>query len=323
MSVQADLVLTPPTSAVRNTVERGDAQNQENPKGATFEAALREYCDKHHHQLLPLIAEKVHQEKVQQDKLKEVKARLNFEGCSRRNSKTQETSQYSELRTPNLRGEQGSKRRSRRSRSMSRSPEPKSVCSRIRRDRLESPRHRDPKRGTVHTRLGRKEKGVFNRMGSKERSVSAHSTDSSEGGHWKPRSKKQKSSIEEDDLSRPWVFLANFLQQKKCIKDPVEIHHIKQRDGESTEDFVQTFKIKSRHVKGAPECMRISGFMHGITNPELIKRLHDKILKSVDEMMRITTAFLRGEVAASNQVRKKTFSAWTFNTIAGRLLETY
>ncbi|GJR01589.1 reverse transcriptase domain-containing protein [Tanacetum coccineum] len=56
--------------------------------------------------------------------------------------------------------------------------------------------------------------------------------------------------------------------------------------------------------------MRISGFMHGITNPELIKRLHDKIPKSVDEMWKITTSFLRGEVAAGNQERKKTFPPW-------------
>ncbi|GKB26154.1 reverse transcriptase domain-containing protein [Tanacetum coccineum] len=111
-----------------------------------------------------------------------------------------------------------------------------------------------------------------------------------------------------DDLKKS--FLANFLQQNKCIKDPVEIHHIKQREGESTEDFVQRFEDESRHVKGAPKCMRISGFMHKITNPELIKRLHDNIPKSVDEMMRVTTTFLRGEVAASNQVRKKTLPAW-------------
>ncbi|GKD67976.1 hypothetical protein Tco_1322066 [Tanacetum coccineum] len=50
--------------------------------------------------------------------------------------------------------------------------------------------------------------------------------------------------------------------------------------------------------------------MHGITNPELIKRLHDKIPKSVDEMMRITTSFLRGEVAAGNQERKKSLPPW-------------
>ncbi|GKB74278.1 reverse transcriptase domain-containing protein [Tanacetum coccineum] len=87
-----------------------------------------------------------------------------------------------------------------------------------------------------------------------------------------------------DDLKK--AFLENYLKQKKCIKDPVEIHNIRQRDGESTEEFVRRYKIECRDVKGAPECMKISGFMHGITNPELIKRLHDKIPKSVDEMMR-------------------------------------
>ncbi|GKC77909.1 hypothetical protein Tco_1128683 [Tanacetum coccineum] len=56
--------------------------------------------------------------------------------------------------------------------------------------------------------------------------------------------------------------------------------------------------------------MRISGFVHGYTNPELIKRLHDRILKTVDEMIRVTTSFLRGEVAASNHKRKKSFPPW-------------
>ncbi|GKA10210.1 hypothetical protein Tco_0689643 [Tanacetum coccineum] len=50
--------------------------------------------------------------------------------------------------------------------------------------------------------------------------------------------------------------------------------------------------------------------MHGIITPELIKRLHDKIPKSVDEMMRVTTTFLRDEVAASNRERKKSFQSW-------------
>ncbi|GKC87673.1 reverse transcriptase domain-containing protein [Tanacetum coccineum] len=155
---------------------------------------------------------------------------------------------------------------------------------------------------------------------SSRRTKSFSKSEDSGGGQWKSRSKKQKSSIEEDDLSQPWVckemdpftsrihyfnfpkktwmssnvktydgnedhedhlkifqaaakvecwamptwchmfnssltgfsrvwfddlplksvdsyddlkkaFLANFIQQKKCIKDPVEIHHIKQREG--------------------------------------------------------------------------------------------
>nr|GEV44998.1 hypothetical protein [Tanacetum cinerariifolium] len=117
-----------------------ERENLKNPDRPASNATLQEYCDKHYHQLLPIIAEKVHNEKVQQEKLKEVKARLNF--------------------------------------------------------------------------------------------------------------------------------------------------------------------------KGAPECMRISGFMHGITNPELIKRMHDNIPKSVVETMRVTTTSLRGEVAAFNQARKKTPLIW-------------
>nr|GEZ53465.1 reverse transcriptase domain-containing protein [Tanacetum cinerariifolium] len=79
-----------------------------------------------------------------------------------------------------------------------------------------------------------------------------------------------KSVDSYDDLKE--AFLANFRQHKKCIKDPVEIHHIKQKEGKSTKDFMRRFKIESRDVKGAPKVMRISGFMHGNTNPKLIKQ---------------------------------------------------
>nr|GEX84167.1 reverse transcriptase domain-containing protein [Tanacetum cinerariifolium] len=55
--------------------------------------------------------------------------------------------------------------------------------------------------------------------------------------------------------------------QKKYVKDPVEIHNIKQREGETIEDFMERFKIETGRMKGAPECMRISGFMHGPPPP--------------------------------------------------------
>nr|GEV07381.1 reverse transcriptase domain-containing protein [Tanacetum cinerariifolium] len=64
------------------------------------------------------------------------------------------------------------------------------------------------------------------------------------------------------------AFLAYFMQQKKYIKDPVEIHNIKQRDGETIEDFMKRFKVEIGRMKGAPECMRISRFMNGVNNPE-------------------------------------------------------
>ncbi|GJW63469.1 reverse transcriptase domain-containing protein [Tanacetum coccineum] len=365
MSNHEQSVPSQPTSAVRNT---------------------------NYNQLLPIIAEKFNKENEINEKLKEVKSRLNFEGCSR-------TSRYSESRTMSAKEHEG-RHRSRRSHSPRPNP---SVFSRIRRNRSRSPRSRE-KKGGVFKRLGSSGKSVSARSNShNQRSYSRYTealskSEDSRGRHWKSRSKKKKSNGEEDDLSQPWVceeidhftpricyfdfpktrmpshnktydgskdpndhlkifqtatkierwamptwchmfnstltgnarvwfddlpaesidsyddlkkaFLKNYLQQKKCIKDPIEIHNIKQRDGESTEDFVKWYKLENRDVKGAPECMRIFGFVHGITNPELIKRLHDKILKTVDEMMRVTTSFPRGEVAASNHERKKLFLPW-------------
>nr|GEY11416.1 reverse transcriptase domain-containing protein [Tanacetum cinerariifolium] len=54
-----------------------------------------------------------------------------------------------------------------------------------------------------------------------------------------------KESIDSyDDLRK--AFLENYLQLKKCIKDPVEIHNIKQRNGESTKEFMRRYKLECR-----------------------------------------------------------------------------
>ncbi|GJS17006.1 reverse transcriptase domain-containing protein [Tanacetum coccineum] len=87
--------------------------------------------------------------------------------------------------------------------------------------------------------------------------------------------KLPKESIDSYEDLRA-AFRENYRQQTKHIQDPVEIHHIKQMDGESTEDFMERYKEEVLDVEGAPECMKISGFMHRITHPELIKRLYEK-----------------------------------------------
>nr|GEU82060.1 hypothetical protein [Tanacetum cinerariifolium] len=265
--------------------------------------------------ILPIIAEKVHQEKVHQEKLKVVKARLNFE----------ETSRHSESGTPSRRKSLKERFKHRHARSMSESPEPRCGHSKSSRDK-------GPERRTMFKRL---EKGVSHKLGDKEKNVSAHSRDSrhrsnhSSRGDTKScyqgsRSRETEIASEKHRIKRESSRRTEALSEsegiesiprklpptKKIHQRPVEIHNIKQIDGESTEEFMRWYKLECRDVKGALKCMKISGFMHGIRNPELIKRLHDKIPKSVDEMMRVTTKFLRGEVAASNHERKKSFSSW-------------
>ncbi|GKC45220.1 hypothetical protein Tco_1062942 [Tanacetum coccineum] len=315
MSTNEQTPFSQPTSVVQNTL--GKEQISQDMDMLASDAALREYCDRNYHQLLPIIAEKVHQEK------------------------------HSKSGTPSRRRDLKKRLGPRRVRSVSESPEPRDTKSCYQSSRS---------RGTEYAF----EKHL-NKRATSHRAEALSKSEGSTGGHWNSRSKKKRSSIEDDDLSQPWVceetdpftpriryfdlpkrtrmpshvktydgsedpedhlkifqatakverlamttwchmfnstligsarvwfddlppesvdsyddlkeaFLANFRQQKKCIKDHVE----------------------SMDVKGAPEIMRISGFMHGITYLELIKRLHNKIPKSVDEMMRITTSFLRG-----------------------------
>ncbi|GJV18653.1 reverse transcriptase domain-containing protein [Tanacetum coccineum] len=285
------------------------------------------------------------EEKEKSEKLKELKSRLNFEGCSG-------TLRYSESKMINTK-EQEKRHRSRRSRS------PRtSVFSRIRRERSRSPRQRYWKSRSKKKKLYREEDDLSQpwvceevdhftpriryfefpkiRMPSHIKTYDGSEDPEDHLKIFQAAAKTERWAMPTwchmfnsmlmriarvwfDDLPPESIdsygdlkkaFLENYLQQKKCIKDLIEIHNIKQREGESTEDFLKRYKLESRDIKGAPECMRIFGFVHGITNHELIKRLHDKIPKTVDEMIRVTTSFLGGEVAASNHEQKKTFPPW-------------
>ncbi|GKB30728.1 hypothetical protein Tco_0870129 [Tanacetum coccineum] len=147
----------------------------------------------------PIIAEKFNKEKEKNEKLKEVKARLNFNGYIG-------TSRYSESITMSTKGYER-KYRSRRSRSPRPSP---SVFSRLRRDRSRSPKPKE-KGGGVLKRLRSRGMSVSARSDSHNQSSYSKYTDAlleSEdrgGDNWKSRSKKKKLSKEEDDLSQPWV----------------------------------------------------------------------------------------------------------------------
>nr|GEY22276.1 reverse transcriptase domain-containing protein [Tanacetum cinerariifolium] len=138
-------------------------------------------------------------------------------------------------------------------------------------------------------------------------------SNSSNGRH---RKSTRHQPTDEDDLKKPIdgykdmkaAFLAHFMQQKKYVKDPVEIHNIKQRDGETMKDFMECFKIETGRMKGAPVCIWISEFMHGVNNPELTKCLNEHVPKTMEEMMITTTAFIRGE--AMVVIKKKGHASW-------------
>nr|GEX64900.1 reverse transcriptase domain-containing protein [Tanacetum cinerariifolium] len=80
------------------------------------------------------------------------------------------------------------------------------------------------------------------------------------------------------------------------------------KDGETIEDFMERFKVETGRMKGAPECMGISRFIHGVNNPELTKCLNEHVPNTMKEIMITTTAFIREEAAAAG--KNKSHTSW-------------
>nr|GEX91625.1 reverse transcriptase domain-containing protein [Tanacetum cinerariifolium] len=292
---------------------------------------IQEFCEEHYEDILPIIMEK-----VRQDRRKDVHTRLDFrEGPKER---IREDSYYLNTRARATqpgwvkvqdRLKYGNRHGRCRTRPLSASRDGRHKdreCLRSTRESYGDSLAHSFRDGSRHHHMKRKR--------DKSPPSSASRSDSSDENH---RKSKRHQPTDEDDLKRPWMceeensggqsmvdelppesidgykdlraaFLAYLMQQKKYIKDPVEIHNIKQRDGETIEDFIKRFKIETGRMKGAPECIRIFGFMHGVNNPELTKCLNERVPKTMEEMMITTTAFIRGEAAAAS--KKKGHVSW-------------
>ncbi|GKD71936.1 reverse transcriptase domain-containing protein, partial [Tanacetum coccineum] len=207
----------------------------------------------HYEKLLPIMADKYEHERRKKEKLEEIKARLDFGEVRKRTTKAQESA-YSESRTMSPRGH----RRSHSPRQNS------TVFTRLKRERSRSSRH-------DHKNKARRESTVFKRLGSKGWSVSAYSdshhessrysekhseSEDSGGGHWKSKSRKQKSSVEDDDLSQPWVCAETdpFTSRIRHFDFPKTRmpSHVKTYDGtEDPEDHLKIFQAAAKTERWA------------------------------------------------------------------------
>nr|GEX45205.1 hypothetical protein [Tanacetum cinerariifolium] len=242
------------------------------------------YCDKNYHQLLPIIAEKVHQEKVQQEKLKAVKARLNFEEHSqhfesgipsrRRDLGERLGSRHVRSTSGSPEPRLGDKEKSistysndsrRRSYHGSRKDTEscyRSSCSREIEFAFE--KHHNKRASSRKTEALSESEDPFTlwiryfdfprtRMPSHIKTYDGSEDPEDHLKIFQAVAKTERWAMPTcyDDLKE--VFLENYLQQKKSIKDPVEIHNIKQRDGKSTEEFVRSWIEAKLHEGRLPK----------------------------------------------------------------------
>ncbi|GJR75372.1 reverse transcriptase domain-containing protein [Tanacetum coccineum] len=191
--------------------------------------------------------------------------------------------------------------------------------------------------------------------GTPSRTTSRYSErEDSEGGHWKSKSRKHRSSTYEDDLSQPWTCeernpftprIQHFSLPRTRMPS-----HVKTYDGSrDPKDHLKLFQSAAKTEGWAMPtwCHMFNSTLTGnarvwfdklpkesidsyedlrtafrenylqqtkhIKDPEErhnIKRLYERILRSMDEMYRMTTSFLQGEVAAFSHGQRKASSSW-------------
>ncbi|XP_021980657.1 uncharacterized protein LOC110876803 [Helianthus annuus] len=94
-------------------------------------------------------------------------------------------------------------------------------------------------------------------------------------------------------------FLRNFGQQRKVIKNPNEIMHIRQRDNERIDQYMERFVKESMNIKDVPEFMKISSFINGLKHAQLCEKLGEEFPRSFDNLMDRVRAFVRGKDTVS------------------------
>ncbi|GJT42589.1 hypothetical protein Tco_0951304 [Tanacetum coccineum] len=187
-------------------------------------------------------------------------ARLLYDNETGKNQRNHEELHYSESKTPTARTEP---KKEHGNSTTSRRPVNRCQCL--------SKEFPKDKIDFLHLGPGpRKEGGVFNRLGGKERSASARSDSRHQGSHEKETEDKEcpttsrhmmgtgiRTSFKKlaraagKDIKFENTFGKIISNKTKHIKDPVEIHHIKQRDGESTEGLYERYKAEIPGLENA------------------------------------------------------------------------
>ncbi|GJV34948.1 hypothetical protein Tco_1407425 [Tanacetum coccineum] len=229
MSQPAEQAQTPANSAVCNTAGKGSKQvTDENPEYLPTDR-LREICDKHYDQILPLMAEKVHQEKLQEDggpKRREEQAPSHLSGI------------LASLR--DTRFSQGT-----------------SIFSRLKHEREKPTRRRSLVSTTVFTRLGDKDKNVFVRLCEKRRSVHSrlgpeavsrrrHANERRSGSTGRSGEDPNHRKKEARDLIRSYVTCSNE-RQREIEREWDAADHAKRAKHARTEE---TCLLENEHDRG-------------------------------------------------------------------------
>lgn len=104
---------------------------------------------------------------------------------------------------------------------------------------------------------------------------------------------KPRSIVNLDDMKAK--FQSHFSQQKKFIRTHLTVHNIKQKEHESTRSFITRYTDETWHIVGLHEEQRISGFVHGLRNWNLVEFLSTDLPATYKGLMEKSIHLDRGQ----------------------------
>ncbi|KAK1417533.1 hypothetical protein QVD17_26662 [Tagetes erecta] len=122
-----------------------------------------------------------------------------------------------------------------------------------------------------------------------------------------------------DELLRK--FMQQFSQQKRHTKDMTEILHIKRRDDEPLADFITRYNLESLQIGGVTEDLMIAGFVNGVRDDHLIRRLHgpDGMPRTMETLMNIAKMHIKAEKSVQlNRTSGKQKETWKSTESRGK-----
>ncbi|GKD76474.1 reverse transcriptase domain-containing protein, partial [Tanacetum coccineum] len=246
--------------------------NKEKAPDAAPRVNIRDFCEEHYKDILPIIMEKARCERALSQQSVHERLSDTYSGPGRTDSR-----EPSHSRGHSHRGHSHIRERSQ--------TEDRS------RDTEES--YGDTYSQGITCKYRNQSRNVKKWRESESTSSRRSESSTCNGGHWKSNIKRRKL-VDEDDLGDPEDHLKIFQAADRWMRWAMLLE--------------KELKTLGRHEGSPLEASDSGGFMHGVNNPELTKRLNEHVSKTMEEMMTITTAFIRGEAAVAS--KKKGHLSW-------------
>ncbi|KAD5961337.1 hypothetical protein E3N88_12810 [Mikania micrantha] len=99
-------------------------------------------------------------------------------------------------------------------------------------------------------------------------------------------------------------FKLHFSQQRRHTRDKTEVLNLRRGPNETVEEFIVRYNLESLQINGTTEALKVAGFIHGVRDKHLIRKLHgvNGTPEDMNALMTIAKAYVQQEKSVTASV---------------------